>query len=161
MNEKNNNGYTLIEILVGLTIIGLIFGVGYVGFREFSRRQLLTSTARFIKSDLRLAQSKALAGEKPDSPNCQGSNLLNGYEFLVINSNTYRINALCTGGSVEVKTKELNSNDLIISTGINPIIFKPLGHGTNIPNPSEIVSVTQISTGKIISVTVTQGGEIN
>jgi hypothetical protein len=110
---------------------------------------------------LRLAQSKALAGEKPVDARCTGANLLDAYEFRIINASTYRISALCTGGSVLVKTYVVESSDMVIATGTNPIIFKVLGHGTNIPNPSEIVSITQISTGKIISVTVTKGGEIN
>lgn len=161
MNEKNNHAYTLIEILVGITIIGIIFGIGYVGFRDFSRRQALTSVSRMIKSDLRLAQSKALSGEKPDNAFCTGTEVLNSYEFRIVDTDTYRVNANCSGGDVEIKSEELDSSDIVIMSGTNPIVFKVLGHGTNIPNPTEIVGVTQISTGNIISITVSQGGEIN
>jgi prepilin-type N-terminal cleavage/methylation domain-containing protein len=161
MNEKIKNGYTLIEILVGLTIIGIIFGVGYVGFRDFSRRQLLQTASRMIKSDLRLAQSKALAGEKPNDARCTGTEVLNAYEFIIVDSDTYRVNAKCSGGDVEIKVHELGSDDMTMTSATNPIIFKVLGHGTNIPNPTEIISITQISTGRIVSVTVSQGGEIN
>ena len=41
MDRKHNAAYTLIEILVALTIVGLIFGIGYVNFRDFARRQAL------------------------------------------------------------------------------------------------------------------------
>ena len=63
-------GYTLIEILVGLTIIGIIFGVGFASFREFSRRQSLAGGVKTLVGDLRLAQEQAIS-ENPKMSNVQ------------------------------------------------------------------------------------------
>lgn len=153
-------GYTLIEILVGLTIIGIIFGTGFITFREFSRRQSLAGGAKTLVGDFRLAQEQALAGKKPEDVKCT-SGLLNGVGFRVIGIDSYQIEANCTGGTVVIKTVTVSS-DLTLSTPlINPVIFKALGQGTNLPEgEEEVVTISQIGTGNTAQVTVTSGGEI-
>ena len=44
-------GYTLIEILVTLSIVGIIFAAGYANFREYARRQAVVSGARQVQGD--------------------------------------------------------------------------------------------------------------
>lgn len=165
LQSHKSLGYTLIELLVGLTIISLLFGFGFVSFREFSRRQALAGVAKTIRGDLRLAQQMALSGEKPLHSPCTSAKLLNGYRFTVVDSQQYAIRAYCSiGGSeveVEVKTVNLVSG-VSISTPFpdpNPILFKVLGQGTNIPGQTTII-LTQSLTGNIVTITITQGGEI-
>jgi prepilin-type N-terminal cleavage/methylation domain-containing protein len=153
---RNSSAYTLIELLVGLSIIGLIFSFGYVSFREFSRRQALIGTMKALKGDLRLTQSRALSGQKPVS--CAST--LNGYSFIVTSQNTYEIKASCTG-AVADKTVTL-PGDIIFSAPLPPTItFKVLGDGTNIQAGSNVtLSLYQTSTGDPGSVIVYPGGEI-
>jgi prepilin-type N-terminal cleavage/methylation domain-containing protein len=153
-------GYTLIEILVSITILSLIFVMGYAGFREFSRRQLLASSVRSLTGDLRLAQSKAAAGEKPDKFNCRGTNRLQGYLFEILSSTEYRLSAKCTSGNEEVKAKTIPT-DLTIEASIQPILFKVLGEGTNLEEgTSSLITISEAAIGKSQTVTVTAGGEI-
>ncbi len=152
-------GYTLIEVLVGITIIGLIFAVGYVNFRDFSRRQAINGQARALKGDLRLAQEKSLSGVKPADSRCDPPNKLNGYNFRVVNALNYVVEANCTGGNVLVKSVNLPSDVTISIPSPNPISFKILGQGTNIVDQSTI-NLTQAVTGYVRTVTVTKGGEI-
>ena len=159
MDRKSNAAYTLIEILVALTIVGLIFGIGYVNFRDFSRRQALAGTARSIMGDLRLAQEQALAGKKPVSAFCDSPNQLNGYNFRVINASSYRLAANCSGGNVETKLVTLPADITISSPSPNPITFKILGQGTNL-SADATITLTQTGTSNTRSITVTTGGEI-
>ena len=154
-------GYTLIEILVGLTIIGLIFGFGFVNFRDFSRRQALFGAGRILTGDLRLAQQSALSGTKPSGANCNSPNLLDGYAFRVVSSTRYVIEAECSGGTIEVKSVEVTPDVSITAPSPNPILFKSIGQGTNIPegDSSEII-LSQIQTLNTVTVTVSDGGEI-
>lgn len=155
---KYSKGYTLLEILIVISITGLIFGVGYAGFREFSRRQAVVTSTRAIKEGMRLAQQQAISGKKPEGCNAT----LDGYSFEIINSEGYVVSALC---GVEVVVKEMP----IISTGVtinpsfpNPIIFKSLGAGTNIPNGQEsIIEVVQESSGHSQQIRIGANGEIN
>ena len=151
------SGYTLIEILVGITIIALIFGFGYVSFREFSRRQALAGAAKEIKGDLRLAQASALSGNKPED--CTG--LLNGFGFRVESAASYKIEADCGTEVYEDKTVNLPDGVSISTPFPNPVLFKVLGQGTNIPQGgSAIITLTQAGTGSTLVVTITDGGEI-
>jgi prepilin-type N-terminal cleavage/methylation domain-containing protein len=153
-------GYTLIEILVGLTIIGLLFGFGFVSFRDYSRRQALAGAAKQIQGDLRLAQEDALAGQKPDSSFCNDPASLNGYDFAVVSTSEYKLEADCTGGLVTQKDVVLPA-DTSIASDVNPILFKILGQGTSLGSgQSATITLAQTGTNNQATVTVSSGGEI-
>lgn len=163
---KHTFGYTLIEILVGLTIVGLLFGVGYANFRSFSRRQVVINAAKNIQGDLRLTQEIALAGQKPSDSNCDSpANTLNGYNFTVLSPSSYEIRAVCSGGSVAsaTKTVTLDSAATVASPFPvpNPIMFKVLGRGTNIPEgQNAVITIVQTGTTTQSSITISSGGQI-
>ena len=160
ISKACESGYTLIEVLVSLTIIGLLFGFGFVSFRDFSRREHLTSVARSIKGEMRLIQSKASAGEKPDDVNCNGANTLSSYSFQIVSATSYQIIANCLGGSVVIKSASL-ADDISMASSQNTISFKVLGQGTDIPQGADaIITFTQAGTNNVTIVTVTSGGEI-
>jgi len=161
---SNKKGYTLIEILVALTIIGLLFNFGYVSFRDFSRRQAVAGAAKTIQGDLRLAQENAISGQKPpDNASCKSPlNTLDSYSFTVYPPSEYRIEANCTGSAIAIPIK-----DVFLPFGItlstpspNPLKFKILGQGTNVGASNWILTLTQAGTGNPATVTVTSGGEI-
>ena len=157
---EHRTGFTLIELLISLTIVGLIFGVGYVNFREFSRRQVVSSVHSQIFADLRLAQAKAISGEKPADTKCDVPNVLNGFGFRLLTSSSYQLEANCSGGTVLVKSGTI-SDSLTISTPTpNPILFKAVAQGTNIPSGQVDLLITLVGTGKTATVSVTAAGEI-
>jgi prepilin-type N-terminal cleavage/methylation domain-containing protein len=154
---KVNDGYTLIEILVSLTIIGLIFSFGYVSFRDFSRRQVVAGVAKTIQGDLRLTQSNAMTGQKPSG--C--ATTLDTFSFRVVSSTSYTIEANCGGAAIAVKDVTLPTGIAISTPTPNPLKFKILGQGTNIPQDgSAVIILTQTTTNNTATVTVTSGGEI-
>lgn len=156
MNEK---GYTLLEILVALTIVGIIFSVGYVGFRSFSQRQEMQGVARNIRGDLRLAQEQALAGKKPSGLNCDSPATLDGFNFSVDSANVYSINAVCSQGTIETKSVTLPTGITLSTPAVNPVLFKSVGHGTNITG-SVVINLLQTGTTNAAVITISQGGDI-
>ena len=160
--SKACKGYTFIEILVGLSVVGLIFSFGFVSFREFSRRQSLIVAASNLKGELRFAQERALSGQKPDEVSCNDPNSLEGYNFRVVDPGSFAIEAVCSGGNVEVKTITLSGDLAISAPSPNPILFKVLGHGTNIgAGLSGTITLTQVDSGATQDVVVSSSGEIN
>ena len=157
--SKNLKGYTLIELLIVITISVVVFGVGIAGYREFSRRQALTSAGRSLKGDLRLAQSYSIIGKKPSDPACDETKILDGYQFYVSGLDQYVIKASCSGVTVDVKTVDLAADIEISNPSPNPIVFKALGVGTNVAGATT-VTLSQPATGNSITTTITQGGEI-
>lgn len=157
--------FTLIEILVGLTIVGLLFGVGYANFRSFSQRQVVKDAAKNLQGDLRLTQGIAMAGQKPDDVACNSPNTLNGYNFTILSETSYEIRANCSGGNAATVNKvvTLGSGATFASpfSSPNPILFKVLGNGTNIPeNQTVEIRMVQAGTTNESTVTISSGGQI-
>ena len=164
-NIQSGAGYTLIEILVGLTIIGLLFSFGYVSFRDFSRREALTGSIKAIQGDLRLTQSLASSGQKPDDQSCISPNTLNGYLFTVLSSSKYEIRASCSGGNVSIANKTVTlgtgTNIALPYPVPNPILFKTLDNGTNIPDgQNATIKLIQAGTNSQSMITISSGGQI-
>jgi prepilin-type N-terminal cleavage/methylation domain-containing protein len=154
-------GYTLIEILVVLTIIGILFSVGYANFRGFSQRQVVIDTAKEIQGDIRLTQQMALSGQLPDDLKCTTPNTLNGYNFNVLSTSEYQIQANCTGGIVISKDVNLPSGILLSTPSPNPVIFNILGNGTSITSgQNATIVITQTGTTNKSTITISSGGEI-
>lgn len=154
------SGYTLIEILVGITIIGLLFSLGYSNYRDYARRQALLGVARRLKADLRLAQGQALAGKKPDDLACNSPEVLNGYDFYTESNISYKIRANCSGGApVEIKEVKISSLNVSLSSTHDSFTFKVLGQGTNLDSDA-VITLTQAGTDDTLDVTVNTNGEI-
>lgn len=155
-------GFTLIELLVVLTIMFLLFGLGYANYRDFARRQSILAIAREMRTDIRLAQEQALAGAKPSA----GCNVLDGYRFRVDTfSRSYSIHPFC-GGSELTFVKEVTlpaeiASVVVAPVSANPLLFKTVGQGNSLPSGGVFdITLTQVVTGYSQTITVTSGGEI-
>lgn len=147
------SGFTLIELLVTISIMGILFSVGIAAYNQFNRKQIVVQAAKTFKNDLRLAQSKALAGEKPTG--C--TNSLNGYQ-VSFSSDSYSLSAICSA-SVLVKTVPLPQN-VTFSSVPSSILFRVLAQGTNL-SANQTMTLTGFDVTQIQTVTVTPSGEIN
>lgn len=58
------SGFTIIEIVISTVILGLVIGFGAAQYSRFNARQVLQQATYRLRSDLRLAQERALAGKK-------------------------------------------------------------------------------------------------
>jgi prepilin-type N-terminal cleavage/methylation domain-containing protein len=59
--QKNYRGFTLIELMVTITIVVLVTGIVLVQYSSFNSSVLLTSQAYQLAFDLREAQSLAIS----------------------------------------------------------------------------------------------------
>lgn len=64
MNEK---GFTLVELLVVVSVLMVILGFGVARYTAFNRRERVKQAAFTLKATLRFAQTKAISAEKPSS----------------------------------------------------------------------------------------------
>lgn len=157
------SGFTLIELLTVVGIMAILFSVGYASYRSYQQRQAVISAARDLRSDLRLAQEYASAGNAVSG--CSG---LESYYLSRQGSTGYRIyGAFDSCGNQLVKDVSLGTKYKI--TGIAPnftIYFYALGKGLCIksggacPNSTTSITIT-ISSGSFSqNVVVNTGGEI-
>lgn len=153
-----NVGFTLIELMVVFAIIGLIFTVGIGNYQRFNQKRVLEKAAQDLKTNLRLAQDKALAGEKPAGwCNASGEHL-KGYRLRFVSWFRYLIEAACSNEQFrEVKSFYLPGNGNVASSDeVVSVLFKVLGHGIQEPS----VSFTLSGYGRVYRITVSEGGQI-
>lgn len=162
----NGAGFTLIEILVVISIMGFLVTMGISSYMDFNRRQILDQTAKTIVNDLRNIQSKAGAGDKGPTGTC--SNPLVGWYFRVgENSKHYDIYGNC-GVEFSLISKNLPSNLSFTSPSAGTlIIFKPLSSGVGFPgevNPAVqtiTITIANDNTASTKSIEVTTSGIIS
>lgn len=157
--QKTATGYTLIELLIVITIGIIVFSVGIASYREFSRRQALTGLSKQLIADLRLAQQQALTGQKPTGVACAK---LVGYQFTRISTTNYRLYARCDNSNVfvnhEIKSVDLIAGTTLTATNSN-ILFKVLGQGTDLTASNNLV-LSNTTSGSSITIIVGTGGSI-
>lgn len=162
-------GYTLIEILIALTIMSLIFGIGFSGFRDYSRRQTLESIARQVRGDISTAKERALAGTKPASPNaqCDTPHTLMGHGIFAVGGGaSYQLYAICTNGTSFIDTRTMPTGFTIVRTfpfgcPIDSTYFRVLGLGTSIQTGCDATfTITNTASSQTTVVTMTSSGEI-
>lgn len=158
-------GYTLVEILIGLTILSLMFVGGYTAYREFVRRQLLNNTAGEIKLNLNLARQKSLASERPSAGECNNKFL--GYT-VTFAATAYTISPDCDVTdpgilSPYVKTYTLPGFVTLTVSGTavpNRILFKVLGGGADVAASGAVITLRHTEVGNVKTLTVSTSGVI-
>jgi prepilin-type N-terminal cleavage/methylation domain-containing protein len=165
--SKLSTGFTIVEVLVVISIMGLIMGVGAVRLRDFQRKQELVSAKRLLLTDVRSAQSDAASGRKP--ADCSSNETLLGYGFRVQNTSTlssYQIFARCETGAgthKDIPVKDVTLPDAISITAppplSNPVLFKPVQEGTNFSG-SISITISRDGLTNTESLYISASGEI-
>lgn len=141
-----HSGFTLIELIIALSIIGLLSTLGLAYYQDFNRRQIVVQVAKDLKNNLRLAQSKALTGEKDCAIGICGGTTLgcgnDGAEKTLVgwfvDFSTKQIYGKCDNTLFwPTSFAERIPSNVSINT-INPIQFNPLTGGVNIQNEQTI-----------------------
>lgn len=112
-----STGYTLIEIIIVVGIMGLLVGASIAGFNTLNQRQTVLSAGKEVISIMRTAQQRAIAGIKPENDCDQ----LLGYAVkATANGATYTLNSVCDDGgfieTVEVRSYQLAAGLTFAST---------------------------------------------
>lgn len=91
LSVVTQGGYTLIEIMVMVTILVTVAGAGLAAFSTFSDRQQTLEAAKTLQSWIKTAQSKAQALEKPAA-----CGQLHAYRLeITAGSNQATLSAIC------------------------------------------------------------------
>lgn len=123
---KYTKGYSIIELLIVMSLLGITTTLVSAAYLSFEKRERVKKAALDIKTDLRLAQSKALSGDKgiTGTPQtCEASYTLVGW-FLRFNpppSSSYDIVGACQvspGAETEFSVKNVKFPEGVTLTQI-------------------------------------------
>lgn len=156
---KNRDGFTLVEILIVLIVIGLFAGISLAYINTFSAKKGLETEMNKLTAILETAQKKAISGESCAS--------YTGYQVSMTSSSytLYKCCGACTGAGNQIMTYSFPTGYSVTNTGgtLN-IQFKVLAAGTNLSSTRSISvknsSVTPTSTQCMI-ITVAPNGLIS
>jgi type IV fimbrial biogenesis protein FimT len=84
MDQTNQRGFTLYELLITVLVMGVIFGLGMPNLLEFARNNRMAATANDLVGALHFARSEAVSGRVPvtlcaspepvaDNPSCDAA----------------------------------------------------------------------------------------
>jgi len=109
INRKSQFGFTLIELIVVLSVAAVISVIGIAAFVSYSQSQSLNTAAADIANMFSVAKSRAASGVKPTTAPCS-IDTLNGYQISIsIASSTYKLDAVCPSGITTILTSRLPS----------------------------------------------------
>lgn len=146
------HGFTLIEVLVVVAIIGLLTGVGIASYNNFNEKQQVQQAAMNFASELRKVQKRTNAGERPDG--CTGA--LQQYDVTTIANNTNAtITMTCSLTSPSPEPFELGKQ--VVFDSAASFIFKTLNQGLD--SAAEVV-IEGVNSGQKYKVTAEAGGAI-
>jgi prepilin-type N-terminal cleavage/methylation domain-containing protein len=148
-----SSGFTMIEMLLSVSIMLVLVGGGVAAFVTFNDSQQLKGATKELQTYMRVAQTKARLGDRP--PTC---GRLDGYAVRVAeSSNVLRMVAICDIGDVEVQTKTLEGiTSIQVDNDVVDVEFGVLQGGvTN----SGTISI-QSDGGSVETFAVSAGGEI-
>jgi len=140
----HSEGFTLIELMVAITIMGVLMGATVVRYATYNDKQLVKQAALTLKSDLQMARTNAISGNKPIVCNAAPGGVLEvflGYQVSFTVS-SYTITPKCS-----VTVSPVSENILVsLPEGItfSPIpspasyIYLPLTKGITAA-PSQVI----------------------
>ncbi|MBI5745631.1 MAG: GspH/FimT family protein [Nitrospirae bacterium] len=144
---RDNKGFTIIELMIVVAIIGIIAAIGFVSLTKQIPHYRLNGSVRDLVSDLRWARTLAIASGEKVNLRLDPSN------------DRYQVEKALNPGTPISRVRDLRQDypgvDLISSSGGNLITFEPRGTTSSwttikIGNSSgEEKKITVIVTGRI------------
>ncbi len=171
-SQQKRTGFTLIELMVVVSISIILMGSAMAGFINFRARQQVLADAKDVQQLIRSAQVKARLQDVPDvvaaTPTyCHSdSSRLQGYRVKFSSATALSLVPLC-GGTLATATEQTASSTLTVANSTLSIAsvslpqnfsFYTLQRGTNIPS-DRVVTLT--GSGYKYCFTVGVGGSVS
>jgi prepilin-type N-terminal cleavage/methylation domain-containing protein len=138
-------GFTLLELLVAISVTLLLVGVMVSGYTSFNETQSVTQAALTFKNNVHAASVNAQAVKKPSS----GCTQLTGYT-VTFASDRYTIQAQCTEGLVgDIREVRLPSG-VTFSPVPSPVTFLALTAKLSSPATVNVSFVGRTKTYQLI-----------
>lgn len=153
---NGRHGFTLLELIVVIAIIGIMTSVGLASLSSSKRQTALKTAQDEVTSAIKLAQSYALQGKIPNSGDIACAY---GFEFLDNSPNSeyqifyYRkVGSSCdTGNKFEVERNNLKNGVSLVSSFSSSAIYFNIPSADMIPSSGRVLVLDSSKTITISS----------
>ena len=159
---RERSAFTLVELLISITILAILAGVGFINLANYKQQQDLNSAAQEIVGVLRNAQNRSLSQEATSTTGTGGSWGVYFNNPTGSGNDFYELfqGANYSNGTV-VSRSNLPSNvqfDIPASGSSSTVIFSPI---TGLPNAALTIKISLISKPTSSStITINTNGKI-
>lgn len=124
---SSRRGFTLIELMVVLSVTAVLGALGIAGFNNYNKVQVLQNAANELITTFNTARSRAQSQVKL----CSAPQVLEGYGVdISIADESYTLNSRCSGvGSFIISTKKLPDKITFISPTTTSFFFPVITGG--------------------------------
>ncbi|HSA84276.1 MAG TPA: GspH/FimT family pseudopilin [Patescibacteria group bacterium] len=148
-NISLSRGFTLLEMLVVFTIMGILTATGMASFFSYSQNQAYNSAVSNVEAMLQLARSRALSQVKP--VDC-GTEAVRSYQVAFIPSGaTYELRVTCGTATQHVLQTSVLPDTVLFDATTTPVISFGAGTAAATPAPGTVV-ITGYDKTKTITV---------
>jgi prepilin-type N-terminal cleavage/methylation domain-containing protein len=121
-SQITNNGVTLVELIIVMSMMGILLGLVTIALSNVRQRTTLTALTQTFVSDIRQQQIKAMAGDT------QGGGAASSYGVR-IDANSYVLFRGATYNPIDTTnfTVDLEDNFQFISPGIDIVFLQRSG----------------------------------
>jgi prepilin-type N-terminal cleavage/methylation domain-containing protein len=146
-------GFTLIELMVAITVSLFITGGIIVNYNAYNQTQTLKQAALTLKNDFRYIQSKAASGEKPS-----GCATLTGWQ-ITFAARSYSYQPVCNGNPAGTQSSISLPPGISFSAVPSPatIVIYVLSQGTSLTGT---VTISLTGSGKTYTLKVNPAGNM-
>jgi len=163
-SQPASRGFTLIELIIVVTVILVISVITILNYNLYNDKQRVKQAGFSLRSDLRLAQTRAMSGQKPF--NCDETTTLVSYEVTFSGCGTgacYQIQPLCMKAGIPVDTSASRTQMTLLSgvtfkESYQPIQFLSV---TGVTNLNADQSIVLTGAGVTYTVNVSRSGSIS
>ena len=149
---NRSRGYSLIEIIVVITIGAVLSSIGLFGINNLNRRQVVVQNAKTIVSEIRKTKSLADAQQKPT-----GCDTLNGYSLTIVDENTIKISAVCENGLYLYQERTTGA----VLGNLNSVYFPVLQQPAEFDSGDETGRITVAQNEQTITINISYTGAID
>ena len=149
MKKSSVGGFTIIEIMIVIAIIGIMAGIAAPNFMDYLKSQRLSGATIQVYGDLMNARQQAVTENKKIIVE-----FVNDHQYRFVRDNDASENITTGDETGNLRDIHPDYADVTFSTSFNPV-FRPNGTGKN-----PVITMTSTSTGKTKCVTISTAGRI-
>ncbi len=158
LNYKKEGGFSLIELLTVMAIMGIIAVIALPNYFAMQKRLALNRAVQKLAHDIRKAQEMAMSANEANCP--AGFKFGYGVYFSLSAPNSYIIFADCDNSAnynsaADINIETINFEKTVTLSNLSPVVANSLGIVFTPPVPA----VTINPASSIAEITITNGSE--